>query len=244
MLQPLLLLLLPSHRVKTCLWLCAGMNGGPAGNETLRSTGALDLRLDVRRTSDPAAITSRLCFPTDLFDAATVQRMAAHYVQLLHVIADSKASAAQVFEISMMDKEEPAAAVKQLPSMQCPDATAPLCLWQFFESTVTKSKGPGEHKVALSDDEGLEMTFEQLQTMSEELDIWMRQLGCGKGTRVMLVNSISVWAFVAVMAVIRNGAIIIPNDYKDPAKYRAVRSTLWLLCLPRRRNRHPSARHR
>ena len=126
-----------------------------------------------------------------------------------------------------------------MPSMQRPGATTPLCLWQFFESTVTKSKGPGEHKVALSDDEGNEMTFEQLQTMSEELDIWMRRLGCGKDTRVMLVNSISVWAFVAVMAVIRNGAIIIPNDYKDPAEYRAVRSALWLPCLPRRRNRNP-----
>ena len=126
----------------------------------------------------------------------------------------------------------------------------PWCIWKFFEKAVTRSKLPGAHqvssvstqrlqhthlallampficyvcaqKVALADDEGSEVTFEELQTMAEEIDVWMRQLGAGPGTKVMLVNSISIWAMAAVLAVLRNGSIIIPNDHKDPAEYRA-----------------------
>eukprot|EP01052_Picozoa_sp_SAG31_P003431 SAG31_NODE_132_length_23398_cov_14.557620_10_plen_112_part_00 len=57
--------------------------------------------------------------------------------------------------------------------------------------------------------------------MAETIDVWMRERGAGPGTKVMLVNSISVWALAAVLAVLRNGSVIVPNDHKDPAEYRA-----------------------
>eukprot|EP01051_Picozoa_sp_SAG22_P006598 SAG22_NODE_437_length_10501_cov_3.019804_3_plen_320_part_00 len=115
-------------------------------------------------------------------------------------------------------------AVVKLPT-RCPMAAATAqvwCIWAFFEETVKRSRLPGQNKIALSTDEGDETTFEALRDEAEELDGWMRALGvCGPGQRVMFVGKITPWALTAVLAVVRNGAVFIPNDEKDPAAYRA-----------------------
>jgi acyl-coenzyme A synthetase/AMP-(fatty) acid ligase len=57
--------------------------------------------------------------------------------------------------------------------------------------------------------------------MSEELDRWMRHRGVAKGSVVMLVGEVSAWCMAAVLAIIRAGAVLVPNDVADPPQLRA-----------------------
>jgi acyl-CoA synthetase (AMP-forming)/AMP-acid ligase II len=96
--------------------------------------------------------------------------------------------------------------------------------WDLFRLTainMAKAKTKDPDAVALYTETGEAMSGEGLLEYSLGLDRALRAAGVVRGDRVMLVNEITAFAMAAALAVIRVGAVFIPNDPNDPAALRA-----------------------
>ena len=94
-------------------------------------------------------------------------------------------------------------------------------LFRVLELSVAKKKAADSGAVALYTETGAAMPGDELIEYSLGLDRSLRAAGVGRGDRVMLVNEITAFAMAAALAVIRVGAVFIPNDPNDPAALRA-----------------------
>ena len=105
-----------------------------------------------------------------------------------------------------------------------PPATAMAEGWDIFkvfELATEKAAAADAAAIALYTETGEAMTGAQLIEYSTGLDRALRAAGVGQGDKVMLVNKITAFAMAACLAVIRVGAVFIPNDPNDPAAFRA-----------------------
>jgi acyl-coenzyme A synthetase/AMP-(fatty) acid ligase len=94
-------------------------------------------------------------------------------------------------------------------------------LFRMLEMSTTKATAKDAGAVALYTETGEAMTGEELIKYALGLDRALRAAGVGRGDRVMLVSEITAFAMAAALAVIRVGAVFIPNDPNDPAALRA-----------------------
>lgn len=94
-------------------------------------------------------------------------------------------------------------------------------LWTVFERSIARAAAADSGAVSLWTEAGDPMSGAELAEYVLGLDRALRAAGIGRGDRVMLVNEITAFAMAAALAIIRVGAIFIPNDPNDPAAMRA-----------------------
>ncbi len=94
-------------------------------------------------------------------------------------------------------------------------------LFRILEMNTAKATAKDANAVALYTETGEAMTGQELIDYALGLDRALRAAGVGRGDRVMLVSEITAFAMAAALAVIRVGAVFIPNDPNDPAALRA-----------------------
>ncbi|WP_165766015.1 non-ribosomal peptide synthetase, partial [Mycolicibacterium wolinskyi] len=168
----------------------------------------LSFSLGERWTADgqPAGIGGAVEFRTDVFDAATIERLIARLEQVLATVADEPAQRISHIDVVTADEHAhlddhgnvgvltaPAPGLSSIPVLfggqvlRCPDAVAVSC---------------GRRS----------MTYAELDEASDRLAYLLSGVGAGPGQRVAVMFSRSVEAIVAIVGVLKSGAAYVPID--------------------------------
>ncbi|AKQ65586.1 Non-ribosomal peptide synthase [Myxococcus hansupus] len=170
-------------------------------------TTQFDLSLSMAETSH--GLASELTYNTDLFDAATIERMAGHFARLLTAVA-----------------ENPAQPVAQLPLLTEPERTRLLREWNDTALDLPLSDnlhGLVEAQAARRPDaiaarfETQALTYGELNARANQVANHLRQLGIEPGHRVGLFLERSLELLVAMLGILKAGAAYVPLDPVYPA---------------------------
>jgi amino acid adenylation domain-containing protein/non-ribosomal peptide synthase protein (TIGR01720 family) len=189
--------------------------GGEAGlaGLTLRPvrvevpTAKFDLSLFMSRGAD--GLFGLFEYATDLFDAATVRRMAGHLESLLTSIADDPARPLSTLPLATAGEREALVAEWSGAGASFPVTGA---LHQRFEARAAQR--PTDVAVTC---EGESLTYGELNARANRLARRLRALGVGPESRVGLCAERSLELVAGVLAIVKAGAAYVPLDPAYPA---------------------------
>lgn len=154
-------------------------------------TARFDLSVSFRQRAD--ALTAVFTYDTDLFDATTVERLAAAFEDRLREGLSGK---------------EPARAVPAAPAMAEPSFHDPL-------TEIRRHAARTPDRTALVSDSGA-LTYTGLVEAVEGLAAWLRAEGVGRGSLVGVRRERGVELVVGLLGVLAVGAAYVPLDPADP----------------------------
>ncbi|MDJ1181650.1 non-ribosomal peptide synthetase [Roseofilum casamattae] len=147
-------------------------------------------------------------YNTDLFDAATIERMMGHFQTLLEAIAVNPE--ARVEELPLLTATE-----RHQLLVEWNDTFAEYpqekCIHQLFEEQVERS--PDAVAVVFEDER---LTYRELNDRANQLAHYLQSLGVRTEVAVGIYLERGINAIVAVMAVIKAGGAYIPLDPQWP----------------------------
>ncbi|MFJ3531638.1 amino acid adenylation domain-containing protein [Streptomyces sp. NPDC090132] len=192
---------------------------------SVRGTGAkFDLTWDLAERFDgagaPAGIEGELEFSHDLFDPSTAKRFAEHFSRLLTaLLAGPDGPADDICFLTPAERaealDEPSRHTGTRPSPGSDTGTRPAQDWTVLD--VLAARGalqPGRTAVVAPDGR---LTFGELLARAELLARRIRRAGAGRGDRVAVAMPRSTGHIVALLAVLRAGAVHVPLDPDQPA---------------------------
>jgi amino acid adenylation domain-containing protein/non-ribosomal peptide synthase protein (TIGR01720 family) len=165
-----------------------------------------DLTLMVAEAGD--GLTATLEYSTDLFAAATIERMAGHFRQLLDgIVADPER---RVSEFSLLTRVE---RWQHLIEWNDTEASYPRgkCVHELFEQQVALTP----EAIAVADeDRGL--TYAELNARANQLAHRLRKLGVGPDTPVGLWVERSPEMIAGILGIWKAGGAYVPLDSQYP----------------------------
>jgi amino acid adenylation domain-containing protein len=171
-------------------------------------TAKFDLTLSLMDTGQ--GLEGALEYNTDLFDAATVARMAEHFQTLLAGIA---ADAGQrLADLPLLAEAERRQLLVEWNATAAP-FPADACLHELFERQVER----GPEAVALVCQEE-QLSYAELNARANRLAHHLRERGVGPEARVGLCLERGVEMVVAVLAVLKAGGAYVPLDPDYPSR--------------------------
>ena len=156
-----------------------------------------DLELQVGRAAD-GGLRARLIYATDLFEAATIERMAAHLTRLVAGAVGDPDKPLSMLE--MLDDAELASLTAAAEPM--PDAEDAL---RRFDRQVARTPGA----VAVITDAG-ETTFAELSSQANRIALQLRESGAAREDVVGILLDRGVELLAAMLATWRVGAAYLP----------------------------------
>ena len=163
----------------------------------------LDLELDDR----PAGLQGRFVYCTDLFDAATIERMVGHFQTMLEAIAADPEQ--KISELPMLSAAERG----QFAEWNATETEYPreLCMHELVEGQVgrTPDASAVEHG-------SLSLTYRELNHRANQLAHFLRKRGIGPESKVGICLRRSLELPVALLAVLKSGAACVPLDPAYP----------------------------
>lgn len=192
---------------------------------SVRGSGAkFDLTWDLAERYDsagvPAGIEGELEFSHDLFDRATAERFAEHFSRLLTALLAHPDRAAD--DAGFLTPSQRDAALDELPrSSRTRTATGSPGIgtrngsdWTVLDVLTTRAAlQPGRTAVVAPDGR---LTFGELLAGTERLARRIRQAGVQRGDRVAVALPRTSGHIVALLAVLRAGAVYVPMDLSQP----------------------------
>jgi amino acid adenylation domain-containing protein len=184
------------------------------GPLTLRSvaveTGAAQFDLALAVGEVDGALAGSLRYDADLFDAATVERMAAHFGRLLEGVAADPA--ARVSTLPLLGAQERRALLDGFNDTSARYAGAPT-LHGLVEAQAGRT--PDAEAVVSGHER---VTYAALDARANQLARRLRALGVGPETRVGVCVERSVEMVVALVGVLKAGGAYVPVDPSYPAE--------------------------
>jgi amino acid adenylation domain-containing protein len=170
-----------------------------------------DYDMVVSLVDTPEGLAGEWIYNTDLFDRATIERMAGHF---LHLLAAACADPAlRLSELPLADEDE----LRQLLTWGCP---APLPevpggteLRRLFE--IHAARDPGHPALAW---EGGVLSYGDLNARANRWAWLLRSRGVGPETRVALAVERSPEMIVGLLAVLKAGGAWVPLDPAWPVE--------------------------
>ena len=176
--------------------------------EVDRGAAIFDLTLSLNQGVD--GLSGTLQYNNDLFDRETVERMAAHFLNLLKSVVASPD--ARVWELSLLDSDERRRLLVGWNATQR-DYGAPVSLHSLFE----KEAACTPDAVAVSF-EGQRLSYEELNRRANRLAHYLRRLGVGPEARVTMCLERSPEMVIALLAVLKAGGAYVPLDPDYPSQ--------------------------
>ncbi len=173
-------------------------------------TATAKLDLHVSLTESRGALVCGVEYATDLFDAATIERMVGHLGALLAAIAVD--ADRPLWQLPLLGEEEQ----KRL-LVEWNDTTAPYprdaCLHHMFEAQADRT--PDATAVIF---ERQRLTYRELDQRANRLANHLRALGVGPEVLVGLCLPRSAEMLVAILGVLKAGGAYVPMDPAYPAE--------------------------
>ncbi|ARU62956.1 hypothetical protein CBW65_19690 [Tumebacillus avium] len=166
-----------------------------------------DLTLSVLETAN--GLLCHFEYNADLFDAATIKRMAGHFETLLTSIA---ADANECLgRLNIMTKAEKAQlnAIWELPRA----VPSHLCLHQIFETQASRT--PDAAAVTYN---GVSLTYRELNERANHLGHHLRAKGVGPDQLVGLCTERSPEMIIGLLGILKAGGAYVPLDPAYPAE--------------------------
>ncbi|MBV4542935.1 non-ribosomal peptide synthetase [Pseudomonas vlassakiae] len=172
---------------------------------------ASDLMLETREEGE--RLLAAFTYATDLFDAATVERMAGHWRNLLRsVLADPQR---RIGELELLD----AAESRQLQAwaLQAPAPQAAALAHQRFQAQAARSP-EAVALVLAGEGQGASLSYAELERRSNRLAQRLVQAGVGPEVLVGVALERSLDMGVALLAVLKAGGAYVPLDPQAPSE--------------------------
>jgi amino acid adenylation domain-containing protein len=165
-----------------------------------------DLHFEIDQRGDE--ILPRIHYSTDLFDPATIARMANHWMNLLEGAAGNPdLRVSQLPLLSGQERDQLTVEWNDTEAEYPRDATIP----QQFAAQCERT--PGVVAVREAD---RQLTFLQLDERSNSLAQYLRNLGAGPGTTVALCVERSIDMVAGLLGILKTGAAYVPLDPSYP----------------------------
>jgi len=189
--------------------------------QSLQFTGLLASSLDVQReiahfdlSCDilqlPDGLRGRLEYSTDLFEAATIERMVEHYLALLEgIVVNPQQSVAMLPLLTALERQQILVAWNDTRR----DAPEGQCLHTLFEEQVEQ----GPDTVAVVYEEQY-MTYLALDERANQLAHYLQSMGVGPDVAVGLCCERSFEMVVGLLGILKAGGVYVPLDPTYPAK--------------------------
>ncbi len=181
----------------------AGAGGQGAPPTVQRGSAIFDLAFTI--VDSPGPLRGMIEFSTQLFDNATIARLAAHYRLLLSaVVADPDVRLADIGFLTRPERDLLVA--QRIPSPPRIDA---------LTDAVSASVRSAPESIAVVADDG-RLDFRQLDARAGAVAHRLRELGVRSGDLVALLADGSSWLPAAMLGVHRLGAAYLPLDPLQP----------------------------
>jgi amino acid adenylation domain-containing protein len=148
-------------------------------------------------------------YNTDLFDAATIERLAGHFVSLLQAVLADAETAVAALPILAADERRQIVETWNETAAPYPD----LCVHQLFEAQSARSP---EATALVFDADGESLTYGELNARANRLARRLRAAGVGPGALVGLCLERSPEMVVALLATLKAGGAYVPLDPTYP----------------------------
>ncbi len=182
----------------------AGLSFTPI--EVKNYTAKFDLLLDLQETEQ--GFSGYLEYNIDVFDASTIERIAQHFVQILHAMSFDLD--APVRELPLLNAEERQQILVAWNDTRVAYA-ADQCLPELFEAQVTRT--PGELALVCNDER---LTYAELNCRANQLAHHLRQLGIGPDVPVGICVERSIEMVVGLLGILKAGGAYVPLDTHYP----------------------------
>ena len=175
-------------------------------------TAKFDLTLFLRETEE--GIRGRLEYNTDLFDRATIERMAGHYRTLLEGAVE--APERRVSELPILTVEERRLLLGEWNDTRT-DYPADRCIHELFE--VQAEQTPDAVAVVFGEQR---LTYGELNGRANHLARHLRSLGVGPDVLVGLCAERSAEMVVGMLGILKAGGAYVPLDPSYPGERLAL----------------------
>nr|AXN93615.1 PuwG [Anabaena sp. UHCC-0399] len=184
-----------------------GLSLTPLPIETV--TAKFDLTLSMEET--PQGLAGGWEYNSDLFDLATIERIAHHFHNLLIAVTTNPEQPVGLLPLLTASEEQ-----KILVDFNHTEADYPtdLYLHQLFEAQVERTPDA----VAVGIGTGEELTYAELNTRANQLACYLQFLGVGNEKVVGICVERSLDMIVGLLATLKAGGAYVPLDPKYPAE--------------------------
>jgi amino acid adenylation domain-containing protein len=169
-------------------------------------TARFDLSLNVWETG--AALTGFLSYRTDLFDAATIKRMLAHFQTLLESIVNHPDE--RVSALSLLPEHERRQLLHDWNPSE-PSFQQDVSLHHLFEAQVDRNSSA----IAITF-ENEQMTYGELNRRANQLAHRLRALGVGPEVLVGLCVERGIELVIGILGILKAGGAYVPLDPSYP----------------------------
>ncbi|MCR4760489.1 MAG: amino acid adenylation domain-containing protein [Oscillospiraceae bacterium] len=185
------------------------VNGLKFGSREIDSNAvSTDLILTFNEDSDKN-LTGCVDYATDLFERDTVERMVAHFMQILQYAAVNPEC--RLEEIPLISAQDLDIILRQFSNTAQPES---LCIQELFAETAARI--PDE--TALIAPDGTQYTYAALDRESNRIAHALRAEGVAAESCVGIMAERSAELVIAVLAVLKAGGTYIPLDVTYPAE--------------------------
>jgi amino acid adenylation domain-containing protein len=176
--------------------------------EQAMASAKFDLSLEL--TERPDGIVGNMEYATDLFDQATIERLAAGYRTLLEgIVAEPDRRVSELPLLPVLERH------RLLVEWNATDAEYPqqMCIHELFEAQVERT--PDAVAVVHED---RELSYRELNARANRLAHHLRGLGVKPDDRVAICVERSAEMVVGLLAVLKAGGCYVPLDPSYPAE--------------------------
>ena len=170
---------------------------------------AMDVDLHLQMVGRSEAFAAAFTYATDLFDATTIRRMAAHFEQLLEGIVDNPEESISRLPL-LTDAERRQLLVEW--SNTGTDYPREACIHQLFETQAART--PDAVAVAF---ENTQFTYRKLNGRANQLAHYLVKLGVGPNVLVGICVERSLEMVVGLLGILKAGGAYVPVDPAFPA---------------------------
>jgi amino acid adenylation domain-containing protein len=174
----------------------------------LGNEGQFDLTLDI--LEGKSSISGALKYNTDLFDAATISRMAGHYQTLLEEIVTNPQQ--RVSDLPLLTQVELYQLLVEWNDIQT-DYPRDQCINQLFEAQVERTPDA----VAIVFEER-QLTYRELNARANQLAHYLQNRGVRSEVLVAICIDRSVEMLVAIWGILKAGGAYVPIEPIYPAE--------------------------
>ncbi|HEY0605582.1 MAG TPA: condensation domain-containing protein, partial [Herpetosiphonaceae bacterium] len=177
-----------------------------------RTTTKFDLTLSLEQSAD--GLAGWVEYSTELFEAATIERMVGHFQTLLSgIIAEPDLRVAALPLLAEVEREQLLRLANERPAVY-PQAA---CLHTVFAAQAARTP----HAVAVTY-EDMALSYQELDRRANQVAQYLRSLGVGPEVHVGICIEPSLDVIVGLLGILKAGGAYVPIDPAYPAQRQAL----------------------